>query len=342
MNLHKSLGTTNNTVARLYQTVIDDVANNTREIFLDEGVDESTIQLFKQTWENKVAQTRAVEATTLGASRQQSSMPFYVFSGNGIPGNSKDNTASSQVFCQGRLPAIQSNHIQLTSPATQASMGLPNNIIYNRDFSTIGRPAVFTYGKPKDSNTATAVISKPVNDGKAQESDSNSNPTSLIQVDGGSDCVTLKNKNKLSLSAKQSDVVDEASTSDACVTIDTKKKKILIQLDGTADDSSSSSEEDEEDDDEDDDDEEDEDDEDDESEDKNEVKKQEEPELGSDDDVSTDEDPTELFDTENVVVCQYDKIHRTKCRWKFNLKVGIMNLNGKDHVFQKATGEANW
>ena len=245
------------------------------------------------------------------------------------------------MFCQGRLPAIQSNHIQLTSPATQASMGLPNNIIYNRDFSTIGRPAVFTYGKPKDSNTATAVISKPVNDGKAQESDSNSNPTSLIQVDGGSDCVTLKNKNK-SLSVKQSDVVDEASTSEACVTIDTKKKKILIQLDGTADDSSSSSEEDEEDDDEDDDDEEDEDDEDDESEDKNEVKKQEEPELGSDDDVSTDEDPTELFDTENVVVCQYDKIHRTKCRWKFNLKVGIMNLNGKDHVFQKATGEANW
>jgi hypothetical protein len=29
--------------------------------------------------------------------------------------------------------------------------------------------------------------------------------------------------------------------------------------------------------------------------------------LNSEDDVS-DEDPTELFDTDNVVVCQYDKV----------------------------------
>ncbi|KAF5300354.1 hypothetical protein FQR65_LT00974 [Abscondita terminalis] len=67
---------------------------------------------------------------------------------------------------------------------------------------------------------------------------------------------------------------------------------------------------------------------------------EEEP-LNSEDDV-TDEDPSDLFDTENVVVCQYDKITRSRNKWKFHLKDGIMNLNGEDFVFQKANGDAEW
>ncbi|XP_044740899.1 transcription initiation factor IIA subunit 1 isoform X2 [Chrysoperla carnea] len=67
---------------------------------------------------------------------------------------------------------------------------------------------------------------------------------------------------------------------------------------------------------------------------------EEEP-LNSEDDVS-EEDPTDLFDTENVVVCQYDKINRSRNKWKFYLKDGIMNLDGKDFIFQKITGDAEW
>jgi len=63
--------------------------------------------------------------------------------------------------------------------------------------------------------------------------------------------------------------------------------------------------------------------------------------LCSDDDVSDDE-PTELFETENVVVCQYDKISRTKNKWRFILKSGVMNIDGRDYVFSKATGGADW
>ncbi|KAH9394354.1 Transcription initiation factor IIA subunit 1 [Tyrophagus putrescentiae] len=63
--------------------------------------------------------------------------------------------------------------------------------------------------------------------------------------------------------------------------------------------------------------------------------------LNSGDDVS-DEDPNELFDTDNVVVCQYDKITRSRNKWKFHFKDGIMNLHGKDYVFQKAVGDAEW
>merc|ERR1711862_106492 len=42
---------------------------------------------------------------------------------------------------------------------------------------------------------------------------------------------------------------------------------------------------------------------------------------GSGDDVS-DEEAVDLFDTENVVVCQYEKIARSRNRWKLNLNVG--------------------
>ncbi|XP_063300010.1 TFIIA-alpha and beta-like factor [Pelobates fuscus] len=67
----------------------------------------------------------------------------------------------------------------------------------------------------------------------------------------------------------------------------------------------------------------------------------EEDPLNSGDDVSEQEVP-DLFDTDNVIVCQYDKIHRSKNKWKFYLKDGVMCFGGKDYVFSKAIGEAEW
>ncbi|MCJ8749005.1 hypothetical protein PDJAM_G00171140 [Pangasius djambal] len=72
-----------------------------------------------------------------------------------------------------------------------------------------------------------------------------------------------------------------------------------------------------------------------------EEEEEEEDPLNSGDDVS-EQDIPEIFDTENVIVCQYDKIHRSKNRWKFYLKDGVMCYGGKDYVFSKAVGEAEW
>ncbi|XP_063047130.1 TFIIA-alpha and beta-like factor isoform X2 [Engraulis encrasicolus] len=67
----------------------------------------------------------------------------------------------------------------------------------------------------------------------------------------------------------------------------------------------------------------------------------EEDPLNSGDDVS-DQDVPDLFDTENVVVCLYEKIHRSKNNWKFTLRDGVMTYGGKDYVFSRAIGEAEW
>ena len=51
---------------------------------------------------------------------------------------------------------------------------------------------------------------------------------------------------------------------------------------------------------------------------------------GSGDDNS-DEEASDLFDTENVVVCQYDKICRARNKWKLQLKVKkVLNINSVD------------
>lgn len=119
------------------------------------------------------------------------------------------------------------------------------------------------------------------------------------------------------------------------------RKNIIIggQVDGPNDTSDEDEDIDNDDDDDDEDDDDDDDDED-EDEDEEDNAAEEEP-LGSGDDIS-DEDPSDLFNTENVVVCQYDKITRARNKWKFHLKDGIMNLNGKDYVFQRANGDAEW
>ncbi len=36
------------------------------------------------------------------------------------------------------------------------------------------------------------------------------------------------------------------------------------------------------------------------------------------------------------------QIHRSKNRWKFYLKDGVMCYGGKEYVFSKAVGEAEW
>ncbi|XP_014674045.1 PREDICTED: transcription initiation factor IIA subunit 1-like isoform X2 [Priapulus caudatus] len=110
---------------------------------------------------------------------------------------------------------------------------------------------------------------------------------------------------------------------------------LLLQVDGSGDTS------DEDDDDDADDDDDDDDNDNDAENDDNEFEGEEEDPLNSEDDVS-EEEPSELFDTDNVVVCQYDKITRSRNKWKFYLKDGIMNLQGRDFVFQKAVGDAEW
>ena len=67
-----------------------------------------------------------------------------------------------------------------------------------------------------------------------------------------------------------------------------------------------------------------------------------------DDDDEDDKDPeAEGYDEsgtldENVVLCQYEKVSRTRNKWTCVFKSGIIHINGQDYVFSKANGEFEW
>ena len=44
----------------------------------------------------------------------------------------------------------------------------------------------------------------------------------------------------------------------------------------------------------------------------------------------------------DVILCLYDKVQRTKNKWKCTLKDGVVTVEGKDYVFHKANGEFEW
>lgn len=62
-----------------------------------------------------------------------------------------------------------------------------------------------------------------------------------------------------------------------------------------------------------------------------------------DDDLESEKSDEEQGEQEGqIMLCLYDKVQRVKNKWKSNLKEGIANIDGKDYVFQKATGESEW
>jgi len=61
--------------------------------------------------------------------------------------------------------------------------------------------------------------------------------------------------------------------------------------------------------------------------------------LGSGDDS---DDDSEEPDTDNLIICTFEKVSRVKNKWKMSLKCGVMNLNGRDYLFHRATGEGEW
>ncbi|KAJ3205459.1 transcription factor IIA subunit alpha [Entophlyctis luteolus] len=63
--------------------------------------------------------------------------------------------------------------------------------------------------------------------------------------------------------------------------------------------------------------------------------------LGSDLD-SNDDDENSDGEMSNLILCQYEKVNRTKNKWKCVFKDGIVHVNGKDYLFQKGNADFEW
>ncbi|KAL1491846.1 hypothetical protein ABEB36_012381 [Hypothenemus hampei] len=312
-------------VLRIYQDVIDDVISGVRDMFVEDGVDEQVLQELRQAWESKLMASKAVQSEVEEKAKKQE-----VISSNGFP-----KASATQQSQQQQSQSVSSNvqsvvetkmvPIQITLPPQPGTDGqrvltiqVPATALQGNQLQKVLTGPVITATMGLPPAIASSLLQQHVNAAFSSQQQA----------------VTVINKNVV-----QTDGASGSMDDDDDIQIEfvlPKKKKALKQMDGsmdTSDEGSDGTDDDNDDDDLDDD----KDEEDQEIEDEI---GEEEP-LNSEDDVS-DDDPTDLFDTDNIVVCQYDKIIRNRNKWKFYLKDGIMNLNGLDYVFQKANGDAEW
>lgn len=64
-------------------------------------------------------------------------------------------------------------------------------------------------------------------------------------------------------------------------------------------------------------------------------------ELGSDLDESED-DIDQNQDIDDLLLCLYEKVHRSRNKWKCNFKSGIFHVNGSDYAFNRLNGDFEW
>ncbi|KRG02095.1 uncharacterized protein Dmoj_GI22255, isoform B [Drosophila mojavensis] len=357
-------------VLKVYHAVIEDVINNVRDAFLDEGVDEQVLQEMKQIWRNKLLASKAVELNPEPG--EPGHHPPPIVANN--PKSSKAANAKAKKAAAAAAASQQSNGGGTTA----------GTVTNSTDNSKLATPSI----AGKSGNAITAAGSGMKNGiGSIKQEVTSQNPpplhptggSTMLQkqqaAGGGSTTagqtpipiVAQLDPNRIMpvnvpASALQENQLTQILTAhlissimslpttlassvlqqhvNAALNNANHQKNLAIskQLDGALD-SSEEDESEESDDNIDNDDDDDLDkDEDDDAE--HEDAAEEEP-LNSEDDV-TDEDSAEVFDTDNVIVCQYDKITRSRNKWKFYLKDGIMNMRGKDYVFQKSNGDAEW
>ncbi|XP_044185574.1 transcription initiation factor IIA subunit 1 [Thunnus albacares] len=389
-----------NPVPKLYKSVIEDVINEVRELFLDEGVDEQVLLELKTLWENKLLQSKAVEGfhteeqAALQAAQQQQQQQQQVQpvqqvqqvtqqaqTQQVILPPQQQQAPQQQVIVQDSKILQHMSATGMSAAATAATLALPTGVSPYQQLITsqgqilqvvrapngtqyiIQQPQqqILLQQQMQPGGVQAPVIQQvlaPLQGGLPQQTGVIIQPQQIVlagnKVQGGTQVMQAAmapqpGQAAAAAAAAQVQQIQQAqgaaapqaqqqpqaqqAQAQAQAQPQAQQPPMMLQVDGAGDTSSEEDEDEEE--------EYDEDDEEEKDKDGGEDGQVEEEPLNSGDDVSDEEDQ-ELFDTDNVVVCQYDKIHRSKNKWKFHLKDGIMNLNGRDYVFSKAIGDAEW
>ncbi|KAG4069506.1 hypothetical protein HA402_006872 [Bradysia odoriphaga] len=355
-------------VLKLYHTVIDDVIAGVRDAFLDEGVDEQVLQEMKQVWTNKLLASKAIEVSIDPLEPQPPPILSLNSKSNGTKSKNRPQQQQQQQQQQPQQqtqPQQQQQQQQQSSQNTTENNGNASNQTFPNQTNGTHKPL----SQPNTTQQSTAqpqtqtppappAIVAGLDPSKIvpiqitlppQPNVPNSEPrvltiqvpASAIQANQLQQVLTgpiISSIMQLPPTLASSVLQQHVTAMLQNIVMVSNAVTVQKQLDGAADtsdeDASDVSDDNLDGDDDDDLDKED----DDEAE--GEGGPEDEP-LNSDDDVS-EEEQADLFDTDNVVVCQYDKITRSRNKWKFYLKDGIMNIGGKDYVFQKSNGDAEW
>ncbi|XP_062826493.1 TFIIA-alpha and beta-like factor isoform X2 [Anolis carolinensis] len=380
-----------NPMPKFYKSVMDDVIEGVRDVFMEEGVDEQVLKELQRRWESKLMQSKAME----GFFRHRNVLPQFTLhlphhfhqmstGAAAVRGIRQFATSASATTAAGA--AVEPAAERGSSRTGSAFLTLPSGLAYpiqipagvtlqtaSGHLYKVSMPVVVTqatgngsaapqtFQQPgKDPLASQPITESPDEGNTASKEDSQKMKSTGTKEIGMQEEKTMESRGKRAAGAPLNPSVQMDPDMQAPKDIATDLKTI-IQLDGTGDacpkaevESPPDGE-----------------DEElvgiidaddlkvlDEEEDENSTSDNqslsstsdaddpsvditEEDPLNSGDDVSEQETP-DVFDTDNIIVCQYDKVQRSKNRWKFYLKDGVMCFEGKDYVFSKAVGDAEW
>ncbi|KAF9897218.1 transcription factor IIA subunit alpha, partial [Lobosporangium transversale] len=321
--------------------VIDDVITNVRRDFEDMGVDETILHELQRSWENKVAQSRVTSFQTSETSAPADNFPFEESSYDqpvttsaapsapAAPATTASASAASATQNAGSAPAPSTappasatyNYRVEQTPAANlpnvASGTLPG------DNSNVGRPQQHVPPRPPTSNNSNTNSSNNNNISlPGGGRNGNSDASNIPQTDGSNDITELEFMSTVEMDAylerrfkeAKAEQLSGQAPGEMTFTLtlsDRAARKAkrdgfegfsIGQVDGEDDEDDDTG-------------------------------------LGSDlDDSDNDMDD----ESDNIVLCQYDKVSRTKSKWKCVLKDGIMLINGRDYLFHKANGDFEW
>lgn len=308
---------------KVYTSVIEDVISNVRDIFSDEGLDEQVLQELKMLWETKLMASKAIENAqdTVEVKNEKGKTVVNGAVYNGTTAKQQFVKQQTQTVQQQPQPAqtmpVQCTStnlntedklipIQITLPAQPTidsvsrvlTIHVPTSALNGQLHTLLTGPVITaTMGLP--TSLASSLLQQHVNAALQNQ-----------QVQAQAQAQSQAQANALALAQAQAQAQNHGHVQ---TTLSQQKPTIVgidngncsIKLDGpfdTSDEDDDGSEDDGSED-------EAEDDKEDDDPDVMDDQVNEEEPLNSEDDV-TDEEPADMFDTDNVVVCQYDKVKK--------------------------------
>ncbi|CAB4252751.1 similar to Saccharomyces cerevisiae YOR194C TOA1 TFIIA large subunit [Maudiozyma barnettii] len=300
----------NTEASRTYEAIVEAVINEVREDFENAGIDEQTLQDLKRNWQIKLSETKVTQFTWDSAYNDGDTV------NQSVAAPTETSTAATPLT----LTNNNSNNNEGITSAEGVSQDDNNNNNISTADATDAPTTTTTTVKSENGNEQELMPLFEGNNSQPEIKEENeSNGTEKTLPTPQTD-ISNSNNNK------EQDDTNNIESPDKETEETNKSTEIELEIDdpnGSAADQV-----------------------------RLQAKKAKRSAL-----LDTDEVGSELDDSdddylisegeddgpdENLMLCLYDKVTRTKARWKCSLKDGVVTINHKDYTFQKAQVEAEW
>eukprot|EP00249_Psilotum_nudum_P020948 c27911_g1_i2 orf=359-1345(+) len=321
-------------VTGVYLHVVEDVINNVRADFESEGVDESVLSELQALWELKMMQSGAIQSTAETFLGKGGTVPITPVHDLNVPYEATEEyeTPTAEMLFP-PTPLINTAEPVMyqyfppgpSEPTISQETGMSGDVKLGRPALHMQQPApwmnqkplgvdvniAYEEGRDEETETSQPPITKDfftLSAGKRKREDFAPEFLSgsyIPQQDGAGDCEpTLASPTRAAYNCQgvAEEDYNEPSEEEPQFANDVEVKAFKGER-VEADES--------------------------------------EPPLNEDDDEDADDfyQGDEEPKTDHLVVAQFEKVTRSKNKWKCILKDGVMHLDQRDHLFSKANGE---